>query len=74
MNSLKYPNLRDYVEKLAAQDKGVLLVCMIAVIVAGLLVNSRFFWPDMLPKMRIGLLVGFYLSLLVLVIVKELVK
>jgi hypothetical protein len=65
MNPLDFPNADKLVEAVRVRDTGVLLVIMIVVTGAGLLANSRFFAPRLLPYVRAGL-AGIYFSSLVL--------
>lgn len=63
-----FPNYHLWVALLNQRDNGTLTVLLMAAVVVLFLLDGRFFDPKRMAIYRVALVVGFYLSLVVLVI------
>jgi hypothetical protein len=64
---LDFPNLWRYQAILAERDSGMLLVFLLLLIVLGIVVNTRWMAPGQLGKVRAGLLIAYFVSLVLMV-------
>ena len=60
---MNYPKYQEWLAVLARRDSGLLLVVAVALVFAFWLCYARYWWPRLLPKMRIGVLAVYYIGL-----------
>lgn len=66
--SPEYPNLYQYKDLVSSRDNGAMLIILLAIIVVAGLYNLRDVVPSWMPKIRDGLIILFYCTLIIMVV------
>jgi hypothetical protein len=64
---LNYPHYQAWLDILARRDFSLLMIGVCTALVVVWLCMARFWWPQWLARLRIGLIAGFFVTLAIMI-------